>query len=282
MRQGGPLTAVASGILATTVSLVLGGCGAAGAPSNDRPAVAQVTQAAYVTSRGPGYRMTLKLSGNLGGEAFSVNMKGAFDDQGRRGVWSESVGGKTVEALMDLPYGYVRAKGTLIRGKPWGEFDVAGLMQALGASDSVNTSSDPSEWIDFLRAAGHASAVGHETVRGVPTTHYHSLVDFARFQAVVPARLRAGAKQEAALLERISGQSDLPIDVWVDGRNLIRRYQVQVPICFQGERASESVSAELYDYGTQSIPQPPPASEVVNLTSEVDKNTSRGVQQLHC
>jgi hypothetical protein len=28
----------------------------------------------------------------------------------------------------------------------------------------------------------------------------------------------------------MSGQSSLPIDVWIDGRNRVRQYQVQVPL----------------------------------------------------
>jgi hypothetical protein len=116
----------------------------------------------------------------------------------------------------------------------------------------------------------------------VPTTHYHVLVDFARFPSVVPASLRAGAQQEAALLKRISGQRDLPIDVWIDRGKRVRRYQVQVPFCFQSERTSEAIAIELYDYGTQSIPVPPPPSEASDLTSEVESGASRALQQIHC
>ena len=263
------------------MGLMFGGCGAATTSSNT-PALAQVTQAAYVTSQGPGYRMVMTMSANIGGEPFSLSTSGAFDEQGRRGAMSETVSGKTVAVIMAFPYGYVQSKGKLIKGKPWARFNVEGLTQGLGVSGSMNTSTDPSQWIDFLKAAGQASTVGSETLRGVPTTHYHVLVDFARYPAVVPARLRAGARQEAALLKRISGQSSLPIDVWIDGRNRVRRYQVPVPLCYQGERTSESLSVELYDYGTQSIPAPPPLSEVSDLTSEIESNASHALQQLHC
>jgi hypothetical protein len=230
---------------------------------------------------GPELR-AITMSGDTGGEAFSFGTSGAFDEQGRRGAMSETVNGKTITMIMDLPYTYAQSKGKLIKGKPRARFNVEGFTQALGASGSANTSSDPSEWLDFLKAAGQASTVGRQTLRGVPTTHYHVLVDFARFPAVVPARLSAGAQREAALLKRISGQSILPIDVWIDRRNLVRRYQVQIPLCYGGERTSESENVELYDYGTQNIPTPPPLSEVSDITSEVDANASRSLQQLHC
>ena len=261
--------------------VVLGGCGGGGTSSNP-PAVSQVTRAAYVTSQGPGFKMLMNLSGDVGGESVSLNMSAAVDEHDKRGSLSETVDGKTVESIFDLPYVYVRVPGKPIKGKPWGRFNVVAYTQSLGLSGSVNTSSDPSQWIDFLKAAGQATTLGPQTIRGVPTTHYHVLVDLGRYATVVPAQLRVAAQDEAALLKRISGQQTLPIDVWVDGHNLVRKYQVQVPLCYQGERASESLSAELYGYGTQTVPVPPPASEASELTSELDANSSHALQQLHC
>jgi hypothetical protein len=281
MRRARSLTAALSGVLAMAMGLVFGGCGAT-TTANSPSAVVQVTQAAYVTSRGPGFKMDMTMSAHIDGEPFSLTTTGAFEEQGRRGAMSETVNGKTVATVMDLPYAYVQATGKLIKGKPWARFNVEGYTQSLGLSGSLNTSTDPSQWVDFLKATGEASTVGQQTLRGVPTTHYHVLVDFTRFPALVPARLRADAQQEAALIKRISGQSTLPMDVWIDGQKHVRRYQVQVPLCFQGERTSESVSVELYGYGTQIVRAPPPLSEVSDLTSEIEANTSRALQQLHC
>lgn len=276
----GRLTAAILGVLAGAMGLILGGCGAT--TRSNTTAVAQVTQAAYVTSEGPGFNMDMTVSGDIDGEPFSLSTSGAFDEHGRRGAMSETVNGKTVATILDLPYGYVQSKGKLIKGKRWARFNVEGYTQSLGVSGSLNTSSNPAQWIEFLKAAGQASMLGPQTLRGVPTTHYHVLVDLARLPTGVPKQLRAGAQEQAALLKRISGQSNLPVDVWIDGNKRVRRYQVQVPICFQGKRTSESVGVELYDYGTQRVPAPPPLSEVSDVTSEVDSNASHALQQLHC
>ena len=276
------LTPVAgfSGLL-IAAGVALGGCGS-GATNSNPPAVSQVTRAAYVTSQGSGFKMLMRLSGDVAGESFSLNMNAAVADHDQRGSLSETVDGKTVESIFDLPYVYVRVPGKPIKGKPWGRFNVVAYMQSLGLSGSAATSGDPSQWIDFLKATGQATTLGKQTVRGVPTTHYHALVDFGRYATVVPAPLRAAAQDEASLLKRISGQQSLPMDVWIDGHNLVRKYQVQVPLCYQGERASESLSAELYGYGTQTVPVPPPASEASELTSELDANSAKALQQLHC
>jgi hypothetical protein len=274
---------VLAAVLIVAMCLTLDGCGgASNGGSGSEPAVAQVARAAYVTSQGPGFKISMTDSGDFGGESFSLNMNGAFDEGERRGSFSESVDGKTVTATMALPYVYVHTPGKRVDGKQWIRLNVEGYTQALGVGSSLNTSSDPSQWVDFLKAAGQASTVGTQTLRGVPTTHYHVLVDFDRFAAVVPSQLRTEAQQEAALLERISGQSTLPIDVWIDAGNRVRRYQVQVPLCYQGEHASETVDTEMYDFGTQSIPAPPASTEAAEVSKQVNSATSKALEQLHC
>ena len=42
------------------------------------------------------------------------------------------------------------------------------------------------------------------------------------------------------------------------------------------------MNTELYDYGTQSIPAAPSASEVTDVTKLVDSNISHAFRQLHC
>lgn len=80
------------------------------------------TRAAYVTSQGPGFRMAMTISGYIGGEPFSLSTSGAFDEHERRAALSETVSGKTVPMILDLPYGYVHSTGKLIKGKPWARF----------------------------------------------------------------------------------------------------------------------------------------------------------------
>ena len=97
--------------------------------------------------------------------------------------------------------------------------------------------------IDFLKAAGQASTVGAELLRGVPTTHHRVLVGFSRLPVVVPARLRAGASRQAALLKRISGQS-------APDRRVDRRKRPRAPLSGAGtallpERTHELVGQRL-------------------------------------
>jgi hypothetical protein len=188
----------------------------------------------------------------------------------------------TVTAILKRPYMYFQVAGRMIRGKPWGRANIEGFTQALGLGGSFSSSGDPSQWVEYLKAAGQVTTLGSEAVRGQSTTHYHVLVDFNRYPSVVPASIRAQAQQQASLFERMSGQSTMPVDVWIDAQKRIRRYQTQVPLCIAGARTSESVEVEIYDYGRQPAVQAPADSEVSDLTSELDSNASRALAQLHC
>jgi hypothetical protein len=260
---------------------VLSGCGG-GDSSKTASEITPITQAAYVTTRGLGFKMAMSASVAVADKPFTLNATGAFTEHGRLGALNETVDGRAATAIIDLPYVYFRVGGRMIKGKPWGKANLEGFARALGAGDSLNASLDPSRWIDYLKATGQAAIVGHQTLRGERTTHYHVVVDLNRYPSVVPADGRVQARQHADLMRRVTGQSRLPMDVWIDPHQLVRRYQIDVPLCFAGEKIGESVNLELYDYGQQTIPQPPPSFEVSDLSSQLTSSASHGLEQLHC
>ena len=221
-------------------------------------------------------------SATVGEKTLTLNATGAFTERGGLGVLNESLDGRAVTTIIDLPNVYFRVSGKMIKGRPWGKANLEGYAAALGDGGSLNANVDPSRWVDYLKAAGQATIVGRQTLRGEQTTHYHVLVDLSRYPSVVPSRIRVEAQQRADLIRRATGQSQLPMDVWIDARHQVRRYQTDIPLCLAGERIRESVSVELYGYGRQTIPQPPPPSEVSDLTSELNSNASHALQQLHC
>jgi hypothetical protein len=281
MRGTLALAAVLGGVLSVGLGVMLGGCGAGSRGANNAD-IAEVRQAAYVTTQGSGFRMAMTLSIVGGGSPLSMSANGAFEEGGRRGAMSATASGRTAQTILDFPYAYLRVGGKLIKGKPWGRFNVEAIPRLRGVGGFSSASEDPSRLIGYLKAAGQVSTVGRQALRGVLTTHYHVLVDLARYPDVVPGRLRASAQRGVARVRQITGQGNLPIDVWIDGRERVRRYQLKLPLCFEGERESETVAIELYDFGKQSIPQPPPRSEVSDLTSEVTSNVSKALKQLHC
>jgi hypothetical protein len=278
----GHATVVVPVALIATAGLVLAGCGGA-STRGSAPTITQIAQAAYVTTRQPGFRIAFTASVNVEGHSFALTQNGAMYDHGRQGAMTETIGGKSFAVIYKLPYVYVRVPHKNVRGKPWARVNIEGYAQALGASNSLSSSGDPTQWIDYLKAAGQVTTAGRQVLRGAHTTHYHVLVDLTRYPTVVPDHFRTQARQEAELIRRVTGRRTLAIDVWIDARNRVRRFQMQPSLCFQGERTSEFISIELYDYGRQTtVATPPPAAEVADLSGKVNSQTSRALQQLHC
>jgi len=104
-------------------------------------------------------------------------------------------------------------------------------------------------WFTARRSA--ASTVGAETVRGVTTVRYHALVDFERYAAT--SHSGAQARRYAATLRRLTGSSTLPIDVWVDAQQRIRRLSTSVSACSPEGRVSTRIALDIFDFGARVV-----------------------------
>jgi hypothetical protein len=49
-----------------------------------------------------------------------------------------------------------------------------------------------------------------------------------------------------------------------------------------GNRLYESLNYELYGYGPQAVPAPPPASQVTDITARLKAQFAKGLQELSC
>jgi hypothetical protein len=76
----------------------------------------------------------------------------------------------------------------------------------------------------MLRAvSGDVSEEGHEQVAGTDTTHYSATVDLRRYPDVMPEEQREAARKGVERLIELTGQSEIPMDVWIDGDERVRR-----------------------------------------------------------
>ena len=86
------------------------------------------------------------------------------------------------------------------------------------------TGTDPSQFVDYLRAVSSSTkSLGAATIRGVSTTHYRATIDLTRYAKLVPPSQRAAAQRGISTLESALGSHTLPIDAWIDRKNLVRR-----------------------------------------------------------
>ncbi len=278
-RSGRLLAAAA---LAVAAAGALAGCGSSATETRT-----PVERAAYVTSSGPGYRFTLSSQASVAGRTASFTARGSIDERLRQGTLTMQLGSLTVSEIESGPYIYVRVPasgGSLASGsRPWVRADIYTFTQALSGSNPIaGDTSSPTQLLEILRAGGTVSRIGREDVRGVATTRYHAMVDFERYASTVAAGQRAGAQAYASELKRITGSSSLPVDVWVDDAQRIRRFETRLRLCTPQGTLTDAISMDLYDYGQQPVVVAPAPSQATDITQALKARVSQTLAQLSC
>ena len=153
---------------------------------------------------------------------------------------------------------------------PWVSLDVTKLGQIAGVDTSslqqVNEG-DPAQTLVYLKAAGSVDEQGTEDVGGVSATKYHAIIDVNRISGLAPADQRAAVAASVKSLKQQYGIKKLPMDVWLDGQGLPRKLFYALSTKEQGENVKTSLTMNLSDYGVDVNVQPPPASQVTDLSS---------------
>ena len=158
--------------------------------------------------------------------------------------------------------------------KPWVRVDLDTLygQQYGGAPVQGGESGDPTRQLEYLRGVSDSvEKIGEERVRGVPTTHHEATVDLNR----EVAGQDAGVKEANQKFVKKLGTSKLPVEVWVDEENRVRRYALDVSVPMPESAASQGVSQgddrlrtrmviEYYDFGTPVDVQTPPRDQTMD------------------
>jgi hypothetical protein len=256
----------------------LSGCGASAT-------LDPVAQAAGVTSQEQGAQIAL--TERLSGAAFpsSVSISGTgftnfatkdtqitLDYAGIPGIPTTGGSKATVEVHYPVLYMKFPALTSQLPGnKPWIKFDFSKLAAAKGfdlTQPSSGGGIDPTQYLNYLRASGaKLTMVGRETINGVPTTHYTTTVDLAKVADAVPSSDRALMKSAVAQIEKATGSTSFPIDVWIDDQHRVRREQVNLTVHAQGEAAKVDSTIDFLSFGPTPTITPPPADQVFDLTS---------------
>ena len=131
----------------------------------------------------------------------------------------------------------------------------------------------PQEAVEFLEDVWGVEEVGRESVRGVETTHYRGVIDFAsllnELDAAEIAELEADLN--GASLGDVFG--DFPIEVWIDDDNVLRRFTMEMDFSNFGAAgaAAEDVvgsmfmTYEFFNIGGAISIVAPPASDVAHV-----------------
>jgi hypothetical protein len=118
-----------------------------------------------------------------------------------------------------------------------------------------------------LLASSKTQKVGTDTIDGEQMTHYTTSVDPSSKLDGLPAAERAQVRKALSRL----GMQSVPIDVWVDGQGLLRRMRMSLGFGQALQGASMTMTLDLHDFGTTVDVTAPPADEVFDATSLVQR-----------
>ncbi len=268
MRGGGYL------VVLVGVGVLAAGCGTKVAPAGNLAAA--VTHTAGQTAR-----VAVTTTMRMPGMSVSFTETGVFDFAQSRGMVSlrNPVGMTEIflppKTYIKIPGG---AGGPLRHGKSWIAVD-AGASGWPGSSllGPLGGGTDPADLLASLTAiSATVTNLGTTTVRGVPVTGYRVTIDPAKAAARLPRWERAGFQSFARSL----GPGAIPVGVWVDGQNLVRRVQLSLHLpggmgAPAGARFVQA--ADFYDFGVPVRVSPPPAAEVASMSQVIKGGSSMSV-----
>jgi hypothetical protein len=276
------LAGIISAVVLVPGAAAIAGCGSS---NNGTSKADPVARAADVTARVPGYRIaatatvTTPASGQL-----QIAMNGFFDRPNRSGklTASETVAGhkfKFTEVFSGLTFymdaGALPQLQRLTKGKNWIKFDMSRMLGAMGLG-SLPTGTDPTQFLDFLRAVGASTQkVGTEQVRGVKTTHYRAKVDLDKYPKLLPPSQRAAAQRSVSTLVSALGSHSMPMDAWVDNSNLVRRIGITFNECVAQQHVRFGMRMDVFDYGPQAQPKLPGPSQAYDITPLLSSTLSK-------
>ena len=176
-------------------------------------------------------------------------------------VNGQSIGSGITELITPSAFYMNMPQLTGQTGKPWLEMKFSDMKAASGLDlkqlMSQAQQMQPAQYVQQLAAAGEVRVVGVETINGVRTTHYSGTVPIAE----VLSHFRGAVRAQMAPVMRSAGFTGSTIDIWLDGKGLIRRARS----VSQGGKGSVSMSMDVLAYGIHVDVTPPPADQVADF-----------------
>ncbi len=278
---------------AVALVAAIGAVTASGCGGGVASAIDPVAQAATASTRAPGFRMSFQMA--IASSALRTPItatgEGSFDAPARSGSLSFDMNlgsspkvvrvlGSSTLHLEEVVAGltvYIKLppalRHRLPAGKAWLEFNLAkaaaaGGVPGLAALANNPAANDPTQYLQYLRAASAGvTKVGTETVDGVQTTRYRSVIQLDRVSRTLPPASRAAAQQAIAALERLGNLHVIPIQVWIDRQHLVRELLLSFTEHVAGRSINISMRMNFTHYGPQQAPTLPPADQVVDLNA---------------
>jgi hypothetical protein len=253
-----------AGIVAVATA---GGGGGTGVPVAGGQVLRLVQRSPLLLSQAESVRMdmTMKVSGN--GASGSIRVRGDYDIRtGLARITAEGSGLSSVHVVESrhILYAPIASSQVLVYGgKHWVSLTIDRAQPQLTASGGVG-------YLQlFAGAPGQVMRVGHDTIAGVPTTHYRVTIDVASALSRMPAAMRTTSAAQLSAM----GITTLPADVWLDEQGAAR--QLRVKLSIRGSTAEIRCRLSPSDTAV-SIDVPAPADVYPVSTSQEFAAIARG------
>lgn len=174
------------------------------------------------------------------GETSAFNMKMTFGGNGQSmKMHMLMVGGKSYLG----PAALLKQLQIDTGGKPWVQLKASSsnpvLSQMAAQMDQAKSQTGPQQYATMVNSATHLKKVGSSKVGDVHATHYRLTVNVAKLAA-------AGATDTtAAQAAKKAGLKDIPLDIWLDGKN--RPVKVVEKFSVMGQNIKVVVRMEKYN-----------------------------------
>lgn len=257
-----------------------GGCGGSAE-------VDPLARAAEVTSNTTGARVSMVEQVSSAGLSEPVKIQAAgYMDERMHSGWMAielpdipgvpgSARKESAEMVMQYPKIYMKIPllaSHLPAGKSWIEVDFSRALQQGGVDLSELSSlneSNPDQYLDYLRGAGSVQALGVQTLDGVPTHGYRGQVELSRVAEDASADRRAETEASVKRLEQVTGLHSIPVEVWIDSQQRVRRIHTGADEQIAGKRVTFDATIDYSSYGPIPPIVAPAAGEVFDATSLV-------------
>ena len=151
-------------------------------------------------------------------------------------------------------------------GKPWMKVDLMRAWRELGLEldGLAQVGQGASQQLGLLKTVSDGlTDHGRETVVGVEATHYSATVDLRRYPEVVPEAQREAVRQSIDRLIELAGRSEIPVEVWVDDSQRVRRIESEESF---GDGVDGTIVVEYVRFGVPVDIQAPDDDEVFDAT----------------
>lgn len=147
--------------------------------------------------------------------------------------------------------------------------DMGALMQMQGGGQN------PSDMLTYLYGTSEIREVGSEKIHGVPTTHVRAVVDLRGVAESAPADVRERVAATIDRLIELTGQDSMPLDVWVDDDDLVRRLKMvndftEVDPALGMPPTETTYVMDFVEYGIHPRIKMPPASQVTDMLELIE------------